>query len=82
MSTTSALSAAALSLAAVTAVGQEIRPFRVSVPDADLTDLRRRVQATRWPDKETDPSQGKAWEQPELFASELRAAFRQFRGAQ
>src|ERR1700720_2253106 len=58
MSTTSALSAAALSLAAVTVVGQEIRPFRVNVPDADLTDLRRRVQATRWPDKETDPSQG------------------------
>jgi pimeloyl-ACP methyl ester carboxylesterase len=58
MSTTSALSAAALSLAAVTAVGQEIRPFRVNVSDADLTDLRRRVQATRWPDKETDPSQG------------------------
>jgi pimeloyl-ACP methyl ester carboxylesterase len=58
MSTTSALSAAALALAAVTAVGQEIRPFRVNVSDADLTDLRRRVQATRWPDKETDPSQG------------------------
>jgi pimeloyl-ACP methyl ester carboxylesterase len=58
MSTTSALSAVALSLAAVTAVGQEIRPFRVNVSDADLSDLRRRVQATRWPDKETDPSQG------------------------
>jgi pimeloyl-ACP methyl ester carboxylesterase len=37
-----------------------IRPFRVKVPEADLADLRRRIQATRWPDKETvaDQSQG------------------------
>lgn len=37
-----------------------IRPFRVSVPEADLADLRRRVLATRWADKETvsDGSQG------------------------
>ena len=43
------------------AVGDDaIRPFRVRVPDADLTDLRRRLAATRWPDKETvvDQSQG------------------------
>jgi len=37
-----------------------IRPFRAHVPDADLADLRRRLAATRWPDKETvaDQSQG------------------------
>jgi pimeloyl-ACP methyl ester carboxylesterase len=37
-----------------------IRPFRAHVSDADVTDLRRRLQATRWPDKETvaDASQG------------------------
>lgn len=37
-----------------------IRPFQVHVPDAVLDDLRQRVRATRWPDKETvgDPSQG------------------------
>jgi pimeloyl-ACP methyl ester carboxylesterase len=37
-----------------------IRPFRVKVPGADLADLRRRIKATRWPDKETvaDRSQG------------------------
>ncbi len=37
-----------------------IRPFHVSVPEAALTDLRRRVAATQWPDKETvtDESQG------------------------
>jgi pimeloyl-ACP methyl ester carboxylesterase len=42
--------------------GQEatIHPFRVAVPEADLADLRRRVLATRWADKETvsDKSQG------------------------
>jgi pimeloyl-ACP methyl ester carboxylesterase len=37
-----------------------IRPFRVKVSDAALTDLRRRIKATRWPDQETvaDQSQG------------------------
>ena len=37
-----------------------IRAFRVKIPEADLVDLRRRIQATRWPDKETvkDQSQG------------------------
>jgi pimeloyl-ACP methyl ester carboxylesterase len=37
-----------------------IRPFRVSVPEEDLAELRRRVQATRWPEKETvaDQTQG------------------------
>ena len=37
-----------------------IRPFRVNVPEQDLVDLRRRVLATRWPDRETvaDQSQG------------------------
>jgi pimeloyl-ACP methyl ester carboxylesterase len=37
-----------------------IRPFRVEVPEADLADLRRRIEAARWPDRETvrDSSQG------------------------
>ena len=37
-----------------------IRPFRVNVPEAELTELRRRIHATRWPDRETvsDQSQG------------------------
>ncbi len=37
-----------------------IRPFRVEVAQADIDDLRRRIQATRWPEKETvaDGSQG------------------------
>jgi pimeloyl-ACP methyl ester carboxylesterase len=39
---------------------EAIRPFSVHVPQADLDELRRRVKATRWPDKETvsDQSQG------------------------
>jgi pimeloyl-ACP methyl ester carboxylesterase len=39
---------------------EAIRPFKVQVPDAALTDLKRRINATRWPDKETvaDRSQG------------------------
>ena len=37
-----------------------IRPFHVKVPKTELTDLRRRVNATRWPERETvtDASQG------------------------
>ena len=37
-----------------------IRPFRVNIPKDELVDLRKRVLATRWPDRETvaDPSQG------------------------
>ena len=39
---------------------RSIRPFKVQVPQAALDDLRRRIAATRWPDKETvaDQSQG------------------------
>src|SRR5215217_5686961 len=39
---------------------QAIRPFRFYASDQALTDLRRRIQATRWPEKETvtDQSQG------------------------
>jgi pimeloyl-ACP methyl ester carboxylesterase len=39
---------------------RSIRPFKVQVPQAALDDLRRRIAATRWPDKETvaDRSQG------------------------
>ena len=37
-----------------------IRPFQVNVSEAELTELRRRINATRWPDRETvtDQSQG------------------------
>jgi pimeloyl-ACP methyl ester carboxylesterase len=37
-----------------------IRPFTIDIPEADLEDLRARIAATRWPEKETvtDASQG------------------------
>ena len=37
-----------------------VRPFRVAFPVDEIADLRRRIEATRWPEKETveDSSQG------------------------
>jgi pimeloyl-ACP methyl ester carboxylesterase len=53
----SALLAPRLAVAGDTAA---IRPFRVAVPEEALIDLRRRIAATRWPDRETvgDRAQG------------------------
>jgi len=38
----------------------DVRPFQVDIPEQELTELRRRVDATRWPTKEpvSDRSQG------------------------
>ncbi|MGY8662801.1 epoxide hydrolase family protein [Bradyrhizobium sp. UFLA05-109] len=38
----------------------EIRPFHINVPEEQLVDLRRRIAATRWPEREIveDTSQG------------------------
>jgi pimeloyl-ACP methyl ester carboxylesterase len=38
----------------------EVRPFQVDVPEEDLVDLRQRIAATRWPERETvaDETQG------------------------
>src|SRR5207302_5256791 len=37
-----------------------IRPFHVNVPEAELTELRRRINNTKWPERETvtDATQG------------------------
>ena len=42
------------------AAAPAIRPFTIETPEADLEELRRRIAATRWPEKETveDQSQG------------------------
>ncbi|MBV9243862.1 MAG: epoxide hydrolase [Methylobacteriaceae bacterium] len=56
--------AAAVSLFPATlrtaAADDSIRPFHIDVPEEALTDLRRRVAATRWPERETvaDDTQG------------------------
>jgi pimeloyl-ACP methyl ester carboxylesterase len=40
--------------------GVTVRPFHIDVPEEDLVELRRRIAATQWPEKETvaDESQG------------------------
>src|SRR5690348_8007745 len=47
-------------LAQTTVTDLTIRPFRIDLPEEELVDLRRRVAATRWPERETvtDASQG------------------------
>jgi hypothetical protein len=41
-------------------ISDAIRPFRINIPKEQLVDLRRRIAATRWPERETvtDESQG------------------------
>jgi len=62
LASAAAVGAASLFPAAARAATQDgaIRPFHIDVPEEQLVDLRRRVLATRWPDRETvaDRSQG------------------------
>src|ERR1700722_9235263 len=52
--------------------GDAVHPFRVHFPDAELAELRRRINATRWPERETvsDQSQG-----PELETMQKLARY-------
>lgn len=45
---------------AAAAEDNTIRPFKITVPEEQIVDLRRRIASTRWPDRETaaDQSQG------------------------
>jgi pimeloyl-ACP methyl ester carboxylesterase len=47
-----------------------IRPFHVNFPESDLTELRRRIKATRWPERETvtDATQGVQLETTQALA--------------
>jgi pimeloyl-ACP methyl ester carboxylesterase len=38
--------------------GVQIRRFEIEVSNDELADLRNRIDATKWPDRETDASQG------------------------
>src|SRR5712692_2984353 len=62
LATAAAASAVSLLPGQLAAAGEDdsIRPFRANIPQEAITELRRRVAATRWPDKETviDGSQG------------------------
>jgi len=46
------------SAAAQSASDPSIRPFHFHASDEELADLRRRIRATRWPERENDPTQG------------------------
>jgi pimeloyl-ACP methyl ester carboxylesterase len=56
----SAASGTAAPAASAAPADDTIRPFRIDIPEGSLVDLRRRLNATRWPDRETvaDESQG------------------------
>lgn len=47
---------------------EAIRPFQIHVPESDLVDLRQRIAATRWPDKETVPDQSQGAQLAQLQA--------------
>jgi len=55
IATAAAVSAASLlpGRFSVAGDGSSFRPFRVAVPEKALVDLRRRIAATRWADRET-----------------------------
>ena len=46
--------------------GVEVRPFHVDVPEEDLVELRQRLRATRWPDRETVPDRSQGAQLAEL----------------
>jgi len=50
---------------------KSIRPFKVHIPEAAIKDMKQRIAATRWPDKETvaDQSQGVKLEKLKGLAS-------------
>src|SRR5689334_700965 len=59
MSTRTAATSEGLAEPLIVALEEDpsVRPFRANVPDDAVADLRRRLQATRWPDNETAPDQ-------------------------
>ncbi|MGD0673687.1 MAG: epoxide hydrolase family protein [Candidatus Binatus sp.] len=62
LASTAAIGASALFATSARAAAEDgsIRPFHINIPEDQLADLRRRVLATRWPERETvnDRSQG------------------------
>ena len=49
-------------------LSNQVRPFQIHVPQADLDELRRRVMATRWPDMETVKDQSQGVQQAQIKA--------------
>jgi hypothetical protein len=59
----------------VSAIGSSVvgTEFRAEVPQAELDELQRRLDAARWPDQL--PAAGAALEVPELVVEDLRNFF-------
>jgi pimeloyl-ACP methyl ester carboxylesterase len=72
--------------AAPSTAAEAIRPFQIDVPQEQLDELRHRIVATRWPDRETHPSQGVRLETIQALAAywatdyDYRAFERRFAG--
>ena len=58
-------------------MSEAITPFRLSVPEAELTDLRARLDRTRWPEKETvgDWSQGSPLDRVQALCAYWRTSY-------
>ena len=54
--------------------GEAIRPFRVDTPEEDLDDLRQRIAATQWPERETVPDATQGVQLATIQAVALRCA--------
>jgi hypothetical protein len=62
-------------------MSDNITPFRIDVPEADLEDLRERLFPNLHYWNELDKGgHFAAFEQPETFVNEVRASFRPLRG--
>mgnify|MGYP003472313720 CR=1 FL=1 len=55
----SASAQASVSDLGAAAEDKAVRPFHINSPDEALVDLRRRIAATRWPDKRSEPHSGR-----------------------
>jgi pimeloyl-ACP methyl ester carboxylesterase len=45
------------SMQAAPSSADSVRPYRIHIPDEAIADMKRRIAATRWPEKETVPDQ-------------------------
>jgi pimeloyl-ACP methyl ester carboxylesterase len=54
--------------ASTKSAGEEVHEFTFDVSDEQLDDLRSRIKATQWPDREVDPSQGVQLETAQALA--------------
>ena len=61
----------------------DVHPFHVEVPEAELTELRRRISATRWPERETvtDESQGVPRHMVPVLRTPFIWSFRRYPGS-